>query len=457
LEEEFKLSSSPFNLPLDAWLQAAPLLAGFPEADAKLLARYVQVGEDFLALLPAKSKRSSEHAEQATKIHEACRNLRRQFMALHTDWLYNSLTKGQEAHKCVHDLAFGAAELCPGLVPTAAQIGLERTHPQTEKEGYEIDQGLLFYFLLRSPKISVHLIQSMLLPTIRSKQLLTQFSIDGSLDLGTVFIRRIGCAAHITLNNCYCLNAEDDRLVDDIETAVDLALLDEKTRVGVMRGGVMKHPRYAGRRVFSAGINLKALHAGQISFVDFFLRRELGFINKVVRGLRSENGDEGRPSTYRDIQLLDKPWIGVVDSFAIGGGAQLLLIFDRVIAGSDSYFNLPAAKEGIIPGFANLRLQRFLGSRGARQVILDGRKIWATEPDARLLIDDVVKSSELDIALKRSIEQLSKPAVSANRHMLALAEEPLQLFIQYAAEFCLMQAERLYSPDVYPLSRTYGC
>ena len=52
------------------------------------------------------------------------------------------------------------------------------------------------------------------------------------------------------------------------------ALLDPAVRVGVLRGGEMSHPRYRGKRVFSAGINLKSLHAGEISLVDFLLRRD---------------------------------------------------------------------------------------------------------------------------------------------------------------------------------------
>lgn len=156
------------------------------------------------------------------------------------------------------------------------------------------------------------------------------------------------------------------------------------------------------------------------------------------------------------MRVLEKPWIAAVDSFAIGGGAQLLLVFDLVIAASDSYFSLPAAQEGIVPGFANLRLSRFLGSRKARQLILCGRKIWAHEPDAHLLFDEVIDPTEIDTAVERNVQQLSSPAVVANRHMLNLAEEPLELFLHYASEFALIQAERLYSQDVLGKVRQFS-
>ena len=319
---------------------------------------------------------------------------------------------------------------------------------QRDKEGHEIDQGIFFHALLHSQEIGKHMAETALQPTPCSLELIDRFRNEAQLDLGSVLIERQGCAAYLTINNAYCLNAEDNGLVEDMETAVDLALLDDQVRVGVLRGGTMTHPHYAGRRVFSAGINLKALHAGQISFVDFLLRRELGYINKIFRGLLPNNETTQVCNVGSDEQVLEKPWIAAVDSFAIGGGAQLLLVFDRVIAERGSYFSLPAAQEGIVPGFANLRLTRFLGSRKSRQIILHGRKISANDPDASLLFDEVVNADEMEAAIERNVLQLSSPAVSANRHMMNLADEPLDAFLRYAAEFALVQSERLYSPDV---------
>jgi len=430
------------------WVESWPLLTGVAETDVTVLGCYWATGSALLKALGPKPGRSSEQLKIATLIQDSCRSLRRQFMALHADWLYKSLTKGLTLRKRLDELAFEAAELCPGLVPSSSQIAEERTHLQADKEGFEIDQGLFFHALLGSPQAGTHLIESAQQPTDRALSLIESFQANGQLDVGTVHIQRRGSAAHLTMNNGHCMNAEDNQLVDDMETAVDLALLHRGIHVGVLRGGTMTHPRHVGRRVFSAGINLKALHAGQISFVDFLLRREIGYMNKIFRGLRLDQeageGFKKQPS----IKRIEKPWIAVVESFAIGGGAQMLLIFDRVIAASDSYFSLPAAHEGIVPGFSNLRLTRFLGGRKSRQVILGGRQIWAHEADAQLLIDEVVSANDLDVAIERSIQDLDSPAVVANRHMLNLAEEPLSLFLQYAAEFALVQSERLYSEDV---------
>jgi thioesterase DpgC len=228
-----------------------------------------------------------------------------------------------------------------------------------------------------------------------------------------------------------------------METAVDIALLDDSVKVGVLRGGEMSHPRYAGKRVFSAGINLKHLHRGQISFADFLLRREFGYINKMARGLILRDADATMPARVNEI-----PWIAAVDTFAIGGGAQIVLVCDRVIGSSDSYFSLPAAQEGIIPGVANLRLGRVAGGRLARQILLYGRKVWANEEDGRLLFDEVVAPDDMDTAIADCAARLDSPAVVANRMMLRLAEEPLDLFRSYMAEFALNQAARMYSDDV---------
>jgi (3,5-dihydroxyphenyl)acetyl-CoA 1,2-dioxygenase len=212
--------------------------------------------------------------------------------------------------------------------------------------------------------------------------------------------------------------------------------------VGLLRGGEMSHPRYRGQRVFSAGINLKELHAGGISLVDFLLRRELGYIHKLVRGILVEDGPHWQFPTAA------KPWVAAVDGFAIGGGMQLLLVFDHVLAASDAYFSLPAAQEGIVPGAANFRLTRCAGPRLSRQVILEGRRIRASDPAATVLVDEVIAPAELAEAIERSLDRLQSPAVVANRRMLNVAEEPLDEFRRYMAEFAVQQALRLYSEDV---------
>ncbi|MET7335682.1 (3,5-dihydroxyphenyl)acetyl-CoA 1,2-dioxygenase DpgC [Nonomuraea sp. NPDC005650] len=412
-------------------MTAGSVRAPLPQARQALAAAAARA-EQALAALPDPAKRSTEERAAAAEIKAAARRERTAFLEAHVEAVYAELTEDHGARPRLAELVEAAAAAFPGLVPTPEELAGERARPQAEKEGHEIDQGVFLRAVLGSAQAGTHLMESMLRPTDRALRLLPEFTVTGHAELGSVRMERRDGAAYLTMCGADCLNAEDERQVDDMETAVDLALLDPAVQVGVLRGGEMAHPRHRGRRVFSAGINLKKLHAGDISLVGFLLRRELGYIAKLIRGTA------GR----------EKPWVAVVDGFAIGGGAQLLLVFDQVIAASDAYVSLPAAQEGIIPGAANLRLSRAMGPRLARQVILHGRRIWATEPAAASLIDEVAEPGDLDAALAGAVARLKGPAVVPNRRMLNLAEEPPDAFRRYLAEFALHQAERLYSDDV---------
>ena len=95
---------------------------------------------------------------------------------------------------------------------------------------------------------------------------------------------RDGKASYVYLKNPRYLNAEDANTVDDTEIAVDLAILDPRTEIAVLRGDTLDHPKYQGRRVLGTGINLTHLYYGKIPYL-WYLQRELGFVNKFYRGL----------------------------------------------------------------------------------------------------------------------------------------------------------------------------
>nr|ADU56120.1 hypothetical protein CA878-42 [uncultured organism CA878] len=366
--------------------------------------------------------------------------MRADYVEAHAEEIYDELTAGRTRYLRIDELVRTAARAYPGLVPSDEQMAAEHSRQQAEKEGREIDQGIFLRGILRAPKAGPHLLDAMLRPTPRALRLLPEFTESGVVRMEAVRLERRDGVAHLTLCRDDCLNAEDAQQVDDLETAVDLALLDPSVWVGLLRGGEMSHPRYKGRRVFCAGINLKKLSAGDIPLVDFLLRRELGYIHKIVRGVLTGGSWRSR--------FVDKPWVAAVDAFAIGGGAQLLLVFDHVLAASDAYLSLPAAKEGIIPGAANYRLSRFTGPRVARQVILGGRRLRADEPDARSIVDEVVPPEEMEAAIDRALARLGGDAVRANRRMVNLAEEPPEEFGRYMAEFALQQALRVHGADV---------
>jgi thioesterase DpgC len=398
--------------------------------------------ERLLAECPEPADRSPRQRDDVAAARRAVRDAADRFLTEHADRLYDEVTEGRTRYLRLAAVCAAAAAALPGLVPTQEQVDAEQRRGPADKEGLDIDQSILISHLLRSATAGLHLLEAMRRPTERALSLLPEFEKTGVVTLRSVRLERHDGAAHLTMQRDDCLNAEDNEQIADMETAVDLALLSPGIRVGVVRGGVMTHRRYAGKRVFSSGINLKCLHAGALSFVDFLLGREMGYIAKLIHGL---TGD--RDQAW-DSGVVQKPWVAVVDSFAIGGGAQLMLACDRVIAEQDAYFSLPAAQEGIIPGVSNLRLGRVTGGRLSRQIILAGRRVSAQDPAAALLFDEVVPAEEMDAAIKAEVARMDSPAVVANRRMLNLAEEPQELFRGYLAVFAIEQARRLYSEDV---------
>ncbi|MFI9387620.1 (3,5-dihydroxyphenyl)acetyl-CoA 1,2-dioxygenase DpgC [Kutzneria sp. NPDC052558] len=413
-------------------------MTDFSEARARLAETASDI-ERVLAILPPPDARTAEQRAAAAAAHTSARRSRVAFMAEHAEAVYDKLTDGRRLRPRLEELVLAATAAFPELVPGPAA---ERTRPQAAKEGFEIDQGIFVRGVLDSPAAGRHLMDSMLRPTTRALRLLPEFERTGTLETESVRVERRDGVARLTMCRDDCLNAEDERQVDDMETAVDLALLDPATRVGLIRGGEMSHPRYRGRRVFSAGINLKSISAGEITLVGFLLRRELGYLNKMRRGLWHDDPDRWRSP------LVDKPWLAVVDTFAIGGGCQLLLVVDHVVAAADAYLSLPAAKEGIVPGVSNLRLTRAVGARLSRQMILGGRRIHATEPAAAALVDEVVEPSEMDAAADRAAAALSADSVAANRRMVNRAEESPDDLRCYLAEFAVEQALRMHADDV---------
>ena len=164
-------------------------------------------------------------------------------------------------------------------------------------------------------------------------------------------------------------------------------LLDDAIDVGVAarRAGDPSEVRRAGASSAS-GINLTHLYHGKISLVEFMIERELGAVSKMYRGHASGALDATSSSERRE-----KPWIAAVETFAIGGACQWLLVMDRVIAEAGSYFNLPARKEGIIPGSRQPAAAAASSASGSRARRSSSTACSAADsPEGRLIADEVV-------------------------------------------------------------------
>ena len=353
--------------------------------------------------------------------------------------LYDELTDGATRFIRVDELCRRAAET--GALPPVEELAREARLPLKGKKGLEKAQGAFLAEILGDPEAGMHLCHGMLLPLEASIQKARDFERDGEIEFPGAHLKRQGKAAVLTLRNPRYLNAEDESTLPGTEMAVDVALLDPKTEVCVLRGDFVEHPKYAGRRLFGAGINLTHLYQGKIRYL-WYLIRDLGFVNKLYRGLAFKDQS---PETGG----IEKIWIAAVEGFAIGGHCQILLTIDHTLAAEDAYLTLPARKEGIIPGAANLRLPRFVGDRIARQAILAERRIECASPEGRLLFDQVVPNKEVDGAIHATVEKLTGSGVvsaAGNRRAFRAGQEPLDLFRRYMAVYAREQAQCHFSP-----------
>jgi thioesterase DpgC len=413
-------------------------------SDSARYPRYWEGAAAALAGLPAKPARSSGQAEAAERIKREAREARSRFLAAHAGAVYDKLTQNRSRFVRVEDLVYAAASLVPGLAPTREQVEAESACAQRDKDGVEIDQGIFVSAVLANETSGRHLCHAMLLPRPAALARLAELEANGRVDLGAAEVFRKGRASYVIQKNPRHLNAEDDSTLAAAEIAVDLAILDPRTAICVLRGDVVRSGRFDGRRVLGSGINLTHLYQGKVPFV-WYLERDLGVVNKIYRGLASE----GAVPDDVNGKTLEKPWIAAVEGFAIGGHCQYLLVMDYVLAGKDAYLTLPARKEGIVPGAANLRLPRFVGDRIARQAVMAELRIECDSPEGRLICDEVVPPSEMDGAIERAVDKLTGSGVvsaASNRRAFRVAQEPLDVFRSYMAVYALEQAYCHFSP-----------
>jgi (3,5-dihydroxyphenyl)acetyl-CoA 1,2-dioxygenase len=427
-----------------AWAAARQERTTDLAGDRERYGRFWRCCDDLLQRLPPKPRRHDAETAAAHAILTSARAHRERFLGAHAEALYDQLTRNRSRFLRLDALVDEVAQAVPGLTPTREQLAVEQGRLQRDKDGIEIDQGLFLAHVLAGERSGLHLCHAMLLPRPETAEFLPKLASDRSVDLGKATVERRGKAAHVTMRNPRFLNAEDETTLHLTEIAVDLATLDPATDIAVIRGGVLEHPKYQGRRTFGSGINLTHLYRGQIPFL-WFMERDLGFVHKLMRGV-------ARPEALPDDvhgSGIEKPWIAVIDGFAIGGHCQLLLAMDYVLAASDAFMTLPARKEGIIPGLANLRMPRFTGDRIARQAIQYERKLVCDSPEGRLICDEIAPADDMDAALARLIEGLTNAgAVSAvgNRRALRIGQEPLDLFRRYCSAYARDQAYCYVSP-----------
>jgi dehydration protein DpgD len=210
----------------------------------------------------------------------------------------------------------------------------------------------------------------------------------------TVLYRKDGHVARVTLNRPEVLNAMNDDMHAALGDVWDAIEGDEDVWVVVLGG--------AGGRAFSVGQDLKELAARQ-----------------AMPGHESPTfGSFGRSGWPRLTERFDfsKPVVARVDGYALGGGFELALACDVVIASDRSVFALPEVRHGMVPGAGGVfRLTRQAPFRAAMGLLLTGRRLDANGALALGLVNEVVPPGSLDDCVAGWVDDILAAAPLAVR------------------------------------------
>jgi enoyl-CoA hydratase len=188
------------------------------------------------------------------------------------------------------------------------------------------------------------------------------------VDYDNLLLERDGTVAIVTVNRPKALNALNPATLSEILHCCDALAADRTVRCLVMTG--------AGERAFVAGADIAAMR--DMSAVD---GRRFALLGQGV---------------MRRIEQLSIPVIAAVNGFALGGGLELALACDVLVASDTAKFGQPEVNLGIIPGFGGTqRLARRIGVAAARWLIFTGETVDAQEALRLGIVNRVVPAGEL--------------------------------------------------------------
>ncbi len=212
-----------------------------------------------------------------------------------------------------------------------------------------------------------------------------------------ITVRTEGRVGIVTLNRPKALNALNDQLMDELGAALKAFDADDGIGCMIVTGS---------EKAFAAGADIGAM--AKYSFADAY---KGDYITRNWEAIRS----------------VRKPVIAAVSGFALGGGCELAMMCDFIIAADNAKFGQPEIKLGIIPGAGGTqRLPRAVGKSKAMDMALTGRMMDATEAERAGLVSRVVPLDKLmDEALGAALQiaQLSQLAVMAAKESVNRAFE----------------------------------
>ncbi|MEY4505599.1 MAG: putative enoyl-CoA hydratase echA8 [Pseudomonadota bacterium] len=215
--------------------------------------------------------------------------------------------------------------------------------------------------------------------------------------LETILVRREGRVGIVTLNRPKALNALNGQLMDELGAALKAFDADPEIGCMVITGS---------EKAFAAGADIGAM--ATYNFADVYNSDFITRNWETIRGVR-------------------KPVIAAVSGFALGGGCELAMMCDFIIAADNAKFGQPEIKLGIIPGAGGTqRLPRAVGKAKAMDLVLTGRMMDANEAERAGLVSRVVPLDKLmDEALGAalSICGMGLPSVMAAKEAINRAFE----------------------------------
>jgi enoyl-CoA hydratase len=176
----------------------------------------------------------------------------------------------------------------------------------------------------------------------------------------------------VTINRPQALNALNTGVLDDLESFFKKTADDKSCRVVILTG--------SGEKAFIAGADIKEISTHNRKSAQ-------GFAQKGQR-------------IFSMMESLPQVVIGAVNGFALGGGLELALACDFLIASPNAKFGLPEVGLGLIPGFGGTqRLSRLVGLGKAREMIFTGKHINASEALQLGLVNQVIDGTIVESAL----------------------------------------------------------
>lgn len=215
----------------------------------------------------------------------------------------------------------------------------------------------------------------------------------------TILSEKRGAVTLVTLNRPKALNALSSKVLEELIAAFAAFEADDTQGCLVLTG--------AGDKAFAAGADIKEMADKEAA--DFFL------------------GDFFAGWTSDLVKTTRKPWISAVNGFALGGGCELAMMADIMLASDNAKFGQPEIKLGVAPGMGgSQRLTKAVGKSKAMEMCLTGRMMGAEEAERANLVSRVVPQADLlDEALKMAATIAAMPRMAAmmNKEMVNAAFE----------------------------------